>query len=310
MPKITPDHVGERLDVCVAALADVTRSAAQRLIEDGHVKVNGQPANKKHKMSAEDEIEITVPQPVAVDLVAEDIPLDVVYEDADLIVINKPSGMVVHPAPGNESGTLVNALMAHCGNSLSGINGEIRPGIVHRIDKDTSGLLVCAKNDDAHVFLSSLLKTHEIRRVYHAIVVGNLREDEGTVDAPIARHRTDRKRMAVYPKGTPDAREAVTHYRVMERYPGFTYAEMRLETGRTHQIRVHMSSISHPLIGDPVYGGRKTPFEKKHAKLLDGQCLHAAELSFPHPRTGEVMTFHAPLPDNFCRVLEILRSCT
>ena len=307
MPKITPEQVGERLDVCVAALADVTRSAAQRLIEEGHVTVNCLPSNKKYKVVAGDEVEISVPDPVAVDLAAEDIPLDVVYEDTDVIVINKPSGMVVHPAPGNESGTLVNALMAHCGDSLSGINGEIRPGIVHRIDKDTSDLLVCAKNDEAHVYLSSLLKTHDIRRVYHAIVVGNLREDEGTVDAPIARHRTDRKRMAVYPKGTADAREAVTHYRVLERFHGFTYAEMRLETGRTHQIRVHMSYLSHPLIGDPVYGGNKTPFEKKHAKLLDGQCLHAAELSFPHPRTGEIMTFHAPLPDNFVRILKILR---
>ena len=307
MPKITPETAGERLDVCVAALGDMTRSAAKRLIEEGHVTVNGAPANKKYKVAAGDTVEIRVPDPVAVDLAAEDIPLDVVYEDDDVIVINKPSGMVVHPAPGNESGTLVNALMAHCGDSLSGINGEIRPGIVHRIDKDTSGLLVCAKNDDAHVFLSSLLKTHDIRRVYHAVVVGNLREDEGTVNAPIARHRTDRKRMAVYPAGTPDAREAITHYRVLERYHGYTYAEMRLETGRTHQIRVHMSSISHPLIGDPVYGGGKTPFEKKHARLLDGQCLHAAELSFPHPRTGELMTFHAPLPENFERILTLLR---
>ena len=308
MPKITPEQAGERLDVCVAALGDITRSAAQRLIEEGNVTVNGRIANKKYKVSAGDTVEIVVPAPVAVDLAAEDIPLDVVYEDADIIVINKPSGMVVHPAPGNESGTLVNALMAHCGDSLSGINGEIRPGIVHRIDKDTSGLLVCAKHDDAHVFLSSLLKTHDIRRVYHAVVVGNLKEDTGTVNAPIARHRTDRKRMAVYPAGTADAREAITHYRVLERYPGFTYAEMRLETGRTHQIRVHMSSISHPLIGDPVYGGGKTPFEKKHARLLDGQCLHAAELTFPHPRTHRQMTFHAPLPENFQRVLAILRT--
>ena len=307
MPKITPELIGERLDVCVAALGDMTRSAAQRLIEEGNVTVNGAPSNKKYKVASSDTIEIVTPDPVAVDLIAEDIPLDVVYEDSDIIVINKPSGMVVHPAPGNESGTLVNALMAHCGDSLSGINGEIRPGIVHRIDKDTSGLLVCAKNDDSHVFLSSLLKTHEIRRVYHAIVTGNLKNEEGTVNAPIARHRTDRKRMAVYPVGTPDAREAITHYRVLERFHGFTHAEMRLETGRTHQIRVHMSSISHPLMGDPVYGGGKTPFEKKHARLLDGQCLHAAELSFPHPRTKEMLTFHAPLPENFERLLTLLR---
>ena len=307
MPKITPELIGERLDVCVAALGDMTRSAAQRLIEEGNVTVNGAPANKKYKVAADDTVEIVTPDPVAVDLLAEDIPLDVVYEDSDIIVINKPSGMVVHPAPGNESGTLVNALMAHCGDSLSGINGEIRPGIVHRIDKDTSGLLVCAKNDDSHVFLSSLLKTHDIRRVYHAIVTGNLKADEGTVNAPIARHKTDRKRMAVYPAGTPDAREAITHYRVLERFHGFTYAEMRLETGRTHQIRVHMSSISHPLMGDPVYGGGKTPFEKKHARLLDGQCLHAAELSFPHPRTKEMMVFHAPLSENFERILSLLR---
>ena len=307
MPTVTPERSGERLDVYVASLGTLTRSAAQRLIEEGHVTVNGLPANKKYKVAAGDAVDVQAPEPVAVDLAAEEIPLDVIYEDNDIIVINKPAGMVVHPAPGNESGTLVNALMAHCGNSLSGINGEIRPGIVHRIDKDTSGLLVCAKNDEAHVFLSSLLKTHDIRRVYHAIVIGNLKKDSGTVNAPIARHRTDRKRMAVYPVGTPDAREAITHYRVVERFHGYTYAEMRLETGRTHQIRVHMSSISHPLMGDTVYGGGKTPFEKKHGKLLNGQCLHAAQLSFPHPRTGETMTFYAPLPENFQRLLTLLR---
>lgn len=307
MPTVTAELAGERLDACLPALYGITRSAAQRLIEEGHVLVNGAPASKKYKVKAGDTVEAVIPEPVAVDLTPENIPLDVVYEDGDIIVINKPSGMVVHPAPGNERGTLVNALMAHCGDTLSGINGEIRPGIVHRIDKDTSGLLVCAKNDDAHVFLSSLLKTHEIRRVYHAILVGNIREDEGTVNAPLARHRTDRKRMAVYPSGTADAREAITHWRVLERFHGFTYAEMRLETGRTHQIRVHMSSISHPLMGDPVYGGGKTAFEKRHAALLDGQALHAAELSFPHPRTKELMVFHAPLPQNFCEILSLLR---
>ena len=234
---------------------------------------------------------------------AENIPIDIIYEDSDIIVINKPSGMVVHPAPGNESGTLVNALLYHCGSTLSGINGVIRPGIVHRIDKDTSGLLVVAKNDESHVFLSSLLKDHGIKRTYHAIIIGHMKEQCGTVDAPIARHPVDRKKMAVVVGG----RDAITHYEVIEEFTGYSYLKLNLETGRTHQIRVHMSYKGHPIIGDTVYGGGKTTFEKANAPLLDGQILHAKELSFPHPKTKEIMHFECDLPSNFETLLEKLR---
>ena len=295
--------VGKRLDVFVSERFSVTRSFAQNLIDDGHVLVNLEIKSKNYRIRPGDCVEANIPEPTELSAEAEDIELDVVYEDEDIIVVNKPSGMVVHPAPGNENKTLVNALLYHCKGTLSGINGVIRPGIVHRIDKDTSGLLVVAKNDEAHVFLSSLLKEHGIKRVYHAIVTGHLKESEGTIDAPIARHPTNRKKMAVVSGG----REAITHYKTIEEFSGFTYAKMELETGRTHQIRVHMSHIGHPIMGDTVYGGGKTPFEKAHKSLIDGQMLHAKELSFPHPRTKEIVHFECPLPENFEKILKILK---
>lgn len=302
--KITSENVKKRLDVFVFEALGVTRSCAQGMIEGGFVTVNGKVENKNYRLRENDEVEIEEQEPQELNVEAENIPLDVVFEDEDIIVINKPAGMVVHPAPGNESGTLVNALLYHCKGSLSGINGVIRPGIVHRIDKDTSGLLVVAKNDESHVFLSSLLKDHGIKRVYHAIVVGHYRESSGTVNAPIARHPVDRKKMAVVSGG----REAITHYEVIEEYPSFTYARFQLETGRTHQIRVHTSYIGHPIIGDEVYGGGKTTFEKNNKNLLDGQILHAKILSFPHPRTKEIVTFECELPNNFKALLERLKN--
>ena len=299
---ISDNDIKKRLDLYVSEVGKLTRSSAQLLIEDGYVLVNGKCEPKNYRLRQGDDVIIDEPEPKELLVEPENIPLNIVYEDSDIIVINKPSGMVVHPANGNESGTLVNALLYHCKDSLSGINGVIRPGIVHRIDKDTSGLLVVAKNDEAHVFLSSLLKDHGIKRVYHAIVTGHFKENSGTVDAPIARHPVDRKKMAVVKGG----KDAITHYEVICEYPSFTYAKMVLETGRTHQIRVHMSHIGHPIIGDTVYGGGKTNFEKANASLLDGQILHAKVLSFPHPRTREIMTFECELPDNFKRLLERL----
>ena len=301
---INENDIKKRLDVYVSEASGITRSAAQILIDEGSVTVNGRCEVKNYRLRQGDDVIITEAEPKELLVEAENIPLDVVFEDEDIIVINKPSGMVVHPANGNESGTLVNALLYHCKDSLSGINGVIRPGIVHRIDKDTSGLLVVAKNDEAHLFLSSLLKDHGIKRVYHAILVGHLKEQSGTVNAPIARHPVDRKKMAVVKGG----RESITHYTVICEYPSFTYAKMELETGRTHQIRVHMSYIGHPIIGDTVYGGGKTQFEKANASLLNGQMLHAKELSFPHPRTKEIMHFECELPDNFKTALKRLES--
>ena len=299
---ISPEDIKKRLDLYVSETLGITRSAAQILIDTECVTVNGKQEAKNYRLRQNDEIIIDEPEPKELSVEPENIPLNIVYEDNDIIVINKPSGMVVHPANGNESGTLVNALLYHCKDSLSGINGVIRPGIVHRIDKDTSGLLVVAKNDESHVFLSSLLKDHGIKRVYHAIVTGHFKENSGTVNAPIARHPVDRKKMAVVSGG----KEAITHYEVIAEYPSFTYAKMVLETGRTHQIRVHMSYIGHPIIGDTVYGGGKTNFEKASASLLDGQILHAKVLSFPHPRTKEIMTFECELPDNFKKLIEKL----
>lgn len=301
---INESDVKKRLDVLVSELSGVSRSHAQMLIESELVLVNGKVQPKNYRLRPLDDVEVEELPIRELSAEAEDIPLDIIYEDDDIIVVNKPSGMVVHPAPGNESGTLVNALLYHCRDSLSGINGVIRPGIVHRIDKDTSGLLVVAKTDEAHIFLSSLLKGHGIKRTYHAILTGHLKSTQGTVNAPIARHPVDRKKMAIVTGG----REAITHYEVLREYPSFTYAKMNLETGRTHQIRVHMSHIGHPIIGDTVYGGGKTQFERAHARLLDGQCLHAKELSFPHPRTGEIMRFECDLPDNFTTLLSILEN--
>lgn len=286
---------GARLDVFAAGASGETRSCIQRLIQEGNALLNGRPAKANTRVAAGDVVELFFPPPTATNLVPEDIPLSIVYEDADIAVIDKPKGMVVHPAPGNPSGTLVNAIMFHI-KDLSGIGGEMRPGIVHRIDKMTSGLLVIAKNDAAHRSLSEQIREHSARRTYLALVEGNLREDEGTVNAPIGRHRTDRKRMAV----TPDGREAVTHWKVLRRFGEFTLLRADLETGRTHQIRVHMSYIKHPVAGDTVYGPEKPKLG------LDGQALHAARLVLRHPSTGERMEFVAPLPEYFRTALHRL----
>jgi len=287
----------ERVDQLLARSLGLTRSAAQRLLEKGGVLLEGAPVKKNRLTAPGETYAVELPDPVAVDVLPQDIPLSVVYEDGDVIVVDKPVGMVVHPAPGHPDGTLVNALLYHCGNSLSGINGELRPGIVHRIDRDTSGLIIAAKNDAAHLSLAAQLQDHSLYREYHAVAVGGFREDTGTVDAPIGRHPVDRKRMAVDPK---NGREAVTHWEVLARYGGYTYLKCRLETGRTHQIRVHLASIGHPLLGDTVYGG------KKPVPGLAGQCLHAKKLSFLHPATGERVTVECPLPDWFRAVLERL----
>ena len=286
----TVQQSGERLDALLArSVEGLTRSAAQRLLEDGAVTCRGKALKKNDRPAAGDVVEVLLPDPEPVDVLPQDIPLDVVYEDGDVIVVNKPVGMVVHPAPGHPDGTLVNALLYHCGNSLSGINGALRPGIVHRIDRDTSGLIIAAKNDAAHQKLSAQLQDHTLARIYRCIVIGNLREDSGTVDAPIGRHPADRKKMAVVAGG----RSAVTHWSVLERFPGYTYVECRLETGRTHQIRVHMAHIGHPILGDTVYGA------KKPVPGLQGQCLHAVGLRFLHPRTGELVELWCDLPEAF-----------
>ena len=298
---------GKRLDVFLAEVADLSRSAAVKLIESGSVTVGGQTSEKKYQVKENDEIDVTMPEAEEYTAEPENIPLNVVYEDSDIIVINKPSGMVVHPAPGNYTGTLVNALLFHCKDSLSGIGGVMRPGIVHRIDKDTSGLLVVAKNDAAHRALSEELGYHGIEREYHALVRGGFKEERGTVDLPIGRHPVDRKKMAVIKNGDR-ARDAVTHYEVLRAYGHITYLKLKLETGRTHQIRVHMSYLGHALLGDEVYSSAKIPFEKQHAPLFDGQILHAKRLSLTHPRTGERMSFECELPDNFKKLIDILES--
>lgn len=309
---VTEENAGARLDVFLASVTSASRSQLQRLIGEGAVEVYSaegklRAISKKLTVTAGDTVEFTPPEPEAYDVEPEDIPLDIIYEDDDVIVINKPSGMVVHPAPGNESGTLVNALMHHCGDSLSGIGGVMRPGIVHRIDKQTSGLLAVAKNDAAHICLSEQLSTHEMYREYKAILVGAPRDGEGTVNAPIGRHPVDRKRMAVI-TGGGKSRDAITDYKVEKRLRSregelFSLVNCRLHTGRTHQIRVHMSHISHPVAGDTVYGAGKTKFERANAKLFDGQALHAKKLSFRHPRTGENVTFESPLPESFAEIL-------
>ena len=285
---------GARLDAFLArAMEDLTRSAAAKAIEEGRVLVSGKVPSKSLKLTGNETIEFTPEEPAPIDAVPQDIPLDVVYEDDDVIVVNKPSGLVVHPAPGHSDGTLVNALLFHCGASLSGVGGALRPGIVHRIDRDTSGLIIAAKNDYAHQFLSAQLADHTLARTYECIVVGNLREDSGTVDAPIARDSRDRKRMAVVPGG----RRAVTHWTVLARYPGYTHVQCRLKTGRTHQIRVHMAYLGHPILGDTVYGA------KKPVPGLTGQCLHAVGLQFIHPRTKELVSLSCPLPGEFTAAL-------
>ena len=295
---IIAEESGERIDALLArTLENLSRSGAQRLIEQGAVLLEGRQVQKNTRIQRGDRITVTMPETEEIPLVAQDLPLDVVYEDQDLIVVNKVRGMVVHPAPGHPDGTLVNALLWHCGDSLSGIGGEKRPGIVHRIDKDTSGLLIVAKNDFAHQALSAQLADRSLSRVYEAVVRGRLREERGTIDRPIGRHPTDRKRMAVTEK---NSRPAVTHWEVLARYNGYTHVRCRLETGRTHQIRVHMASIGHPLLGDGVYGAPSPE------KGLEGQCLHARELKFIHPRTGEQMHFETELPIWFTEVLSRL----
>ncbi|MCI7473028.1 MAG: RluA family pseudouridine synthase [Clostridiales bacterium] len=297
---LTADRAGERADQFLARmLPELTRSAAQRLLEEGAVTLNGLPVKKNYKTNAGDELVLALPDPAPIDVLPQDIPLDVIYEDDDVIAVNKPVGLVVHPAAGHPDGTLVNALLYHCGNSLSGINGELRPGIVHRIDRDTSGLIIAAKNDFAHLSLAEQLQDHSLYREYEAVCVGNLKDKSGTVDAPIFRHPTDRKKMAV---NKLQGRRAVTHWSVLEHLNGYTHIQCRLETGRTHQIRVHMAYMGHPLLGDVVYGSKK-PWPG-----LAGQCLHARRLSFIHPRIGERVTLECPLPRWFEAVLTRLRS--
>ena len=296
--QVNPDEEGARIDSFISArLEGVTRSAAARLLAEGQVLLNGRTAAKSARVAAGDSVSVTQSEPVETELAAQDIPLSIVYEDADVIVVDKPVGLVVHPAPGHADGTLVNALLHHCGDSLSGVGGEKRPGIVHRNDRDTSGLIIAAKNDAAHNHLAAQLADHTLARTYECIAVGNIRDDSGTINAPIGRHKTDRKRMAV----TPEGRAAVTHYEVIARYAGFTHLRCRLETGRTHQIRVHLAHIGHPIWGDTVYGA------KKAVAGLTGQCLHAVGLRFIHPRTGELVECSSPLPEEFVRALGRLR---
>lgn len=294
------DTAGERLDAFLARSLDgLSRSAVQRLTEEGCVTRNGRPCKKNDRLEVGDELTVTLPETKPVEIAAKEIPLEIVYEDEDVAVINKPKGLVVHPAPGHTDDTLVNGLLYAMGDRLSGINGEMRPGIVHRIDKDTSGLLAIAKNDLAHAVLASQLKDHTMARTYEAVVCGNMKEDSGTVDAPIGRHPTDRKKMCVTSR---NSKPAVTHWEVVERFPGYTHIRCRLETGRTHQIRVHMAYIGHPILGDTVYGA------KKPVPGLTGQCLHAAGLRFVHPRTGEPVELHCPLPPEFTAMLQKLQS--
>lgn len=289
---------GERLDAFLArSIPEMTRSAVQRLLEDGCVSVNGKPAKKNYRTAPGDKIAVEIPEPQEVDIVAKEIPLEIVYEDADVIVVNKPKGLVVHPAAGHQDDTLVNGLLFAKAGELSGINGELRPGIVHRIDKDTSGLLAVAKNDLAHTILASQLKDHSMARTYEAIVCGSFKADEGTVDAPIGRHPSDRKKMCVTQR---NSKNAVTHWEVVTRYRGYTHIRCRLETGRTHQIRVHMAHIGHPILGDTVYGHKKPELGQ------DSQCLHAGTLCFAHPRDGHLVVVHAELPEYFQAVLEKL----
>ena len=290
---------GERLDAFLSRSAEgLSRSAAQKLIADGNVLLNGRPARKNDRLRVGDSVELTIPEPREVDIAPKQMPLDIVYEDEDVAVINKPKGLVVHPAAGHQDDTLVNGLLYAMGDSLSGINGELRPGIVHRIDKDTSGLLAIAKNDLAHTVLASQLKDHSMARTYEAVVCGSFKEDRGTVDAPIGRHPTDRKKMCVTQR---NSKSAVTHWEVVKRYRGYTHIRCHLETGRTHQIRVHMAYIGHPILGDTVYGHKKPELGQ------DSQCLHAGALCFRHPRDGRPVMVFAPLPDYFQSVLEKLR---
>jgi len=296
---VTEEAEGERLDQYVSDCIDtISRSYLQKLIKEEKVTVNDKTITKSsYRLNCDDKISLIVPPAAALEIEAEEIPLDILYEDDDILVVNKPKGMVVHPAVGHYSGTLVNAIMFHCKDRLSGINGILRPGIVHRIDKDTSGSLIICKNDVAHNIIAAQLKEHSLKRIYKAIVMGQLKEDTGTIHAPIGRHHVDRKKMAVHPGG----KDAITHYKVLERFKGYTYAEFRLETGRTHQIRVHMAHTGHPLLGDTVYGGGNFQV------ATNGQVLHAETISFIHPKTNELIEINAPMPEYFNKILEILR---
>ncbi len=296
---VTDEDDGVRIDRFLADnLEDITRNRIQKLIDDNQITVNNKEIKANYKVKENDIISVIIPDAVEINIQAEDIPLDIIFEDNDILIVNKPKGMVVHPAPGHYTGTLVNAVMFHCKDNLSGINGELRPGIVHRIDMDTTGLLVVCKNDYAHNFLAEQLKEHSITRKYHAIVYNSVKDDDGTVNAPLGRNPSDRKKMAI----TKDGREAVTHYHVIERFKNYSYIECQLETGRTHQIRVHMTSINHPLLGDSLYGPKNCSFN------LQGQTLHAKVLGFIHPRTKEYMEFEVPLPEYFEKLLGILRN--
>lgn len=296
---IPPEAEGERADRFLAEALSITRAAAQKWLEQGQVTVNGRALSKSARLSQNTTVVVVIPELQPCEAQPQEIPLDIVYEDADLLVVNKPKGMVVHPAAGNPDGTLVNALLAHCPEGLSGINGVMRPGIVHRIDKDTSGLLIVAKNDRAHQGLAEQIKEHSFTRVYEAVVVGHLRETQGTVNAPIGRHPVHRKKMAVTER---NSKHAVTHYTVLEEFPGYSYVRLQLETGRTHQIRVHMAYLGHPVSGDTVYGGAKQPPE------LQGQCLHARCIGFVHPVSGEYLEFDSGLPPYFETYLTKLRN--
>lgn len=291
---------GERIDKCISNyLGSLSRNYIQKIIKDGNVLVNNIAVKANYRVRVDDRIQFTIPKSVEPDILAQNIALDILYEDQDLLIVNKPKNMVVHPAPGHYEDTLVNAVMYHCRDELSGINGVMRPGIVHRIDKDTTGSLIICKNDDTHNAIAALLKTHDITRKYRAIVFGVVKEDEGTISAPIGRHPTDRRKMAINEK---NGKHAVTHYKVLERFRGYTYVECQLETGRTHQIRVHMTSIGHPLVGDTTYTSQKAPFK------LEGQVLHAMTIGFVHPTFNKYMEFEAPLPEYFIKLLEALRS--
>lgn len=297
---ILPEMEDERIDKCISNyMENLSRSYIQKIIKEGNVYVNDAVIKANYRAKVDDRVRVTIPDSVEPDIPAQDIPLDILYEDEDILIVNKPKNMVVHPAPGHYEGTLVNAVMFHCKDRLSGINGVMRPGIVHRIDKDTTGSVIVCKNDEAHNAIAALLKTHDITRKYRAIVYGNVKAEQGTVDAPIGRHPNDRKKMAVNEK---NGKQAVTHYHVLERFGQYTYIECQLETGRTHQIRVHMASIGHPLLGDTVYSNRKAPFR------LEGQVLHAMTLGFIHPGSGEYVEFEAPLPAYFENLLSVLRN--
>ncbi|MDE6620218.1 MAG: RluA family pseudouridine synthase [Lachnospiraceae bacterium] len=297
--EILPEMEDERIDKCIYNyMGNLSRSYIQKVIKDGNVFVNDSLIKANYKVKVDDQVKFIIPESVEPDIPAQDIPLDILYEDADFLIVNKPKNMVVHPAPGHYEGTLVNAVMYHCKGELSGINGVMRPGIVHRIDKDTTGSIIVCKNDEAHNAIAELLKTHDITRKYRAIVYGVMKNEQGTVNAPIGRHPTDRKRMAVNEK---NGKRAVTHYKVLEQFDQYTYIECQLETGRTHQIRVHMASIGHPLLGDTVYTSRKAPFH------LEGQVLHAMTIGFVHPGSGEYIEFEAPLPDYFEKLLKVIR---